>query len=88
MSHQKLWIAPGFVLTISFAVLGGAGVKVLRHAPPIPSQAAVAGGGLLFGVREVGTIRGHGSYVAPDGSAGYEPNPAPQPVPDDAVLAR
>ncbi len=29
MGYKKLWIALGLVLTISFAVLGGVGFKVL-----------------------------------------------------------
>jgi nitric oxide reductase large subunit len=38
MSNKKLWIALAFVLVISFAVLGGVGLKVLRDAPPIPES--------------------------------------------------
>ena len=30
MSYRKLWIALGLVLAISFAVLGGVGIKVLN----------------------------------------------------------
>ena len=33
MSYRKLWIALGLVLVISFAVLGGVGIKVLKSAP-------------------------------------------------------
>jgi nitric oxide reductase subunit B len=48
MSYKKLWIALTFVLVISFAVLGGAGVKILRSAPPIPeSPGAAVGRGIL-----------------------------------------
>jgi nitric oxide reductase large subunit len=35
MAYKELWIALGFVLDISFAVLGGVGVKVLTSAAPI-----------------------------------------------------
>src|SRR5215472_13748227 len=86
MSYRRLWIALGLVLVISFAVLGGVGVKVLNDAPPIPSQVITTDGRALFdgntiqdgqgtwqsiGGQEVGTIWGHGSYVAPDWTADW-----------------
>ena len=86
MSYKKLWIALGLVLVISFAVLGGVGVKILNNAPPIPAQVVASDGTVLFtgnsiqngqnnwqsiGGQEVGTIWGHGSYVAPDWSADW-----------------
>src|SRR5438105_410658 len=86
MSYRKLWIALGLVLTISFAVLGGVGIKVLKSAPPIPSEVVTSDGRVLFtgdaiqdgqnvwqsiGGQEVGTVWGHGSYVAPDWSADW-----------------
>lgn len=86
MSYRKLWIALGLVLVISFAVLGGVGIKVLKSAPPIPSQVVTTDGRVLFdgnaihdgqgawqsiGGQEVGTIWGHGAYIAPDWSADW-----------------
>ncbi len=86
MSYRKLWIALGLVLVISFAVLGGVGVKVLNNAPPIPSRVVASDGHVLFsgteiqdgqgawqsiGGQEVGTIWGHGSYIAPDWTADW-----------------
>jgi nitric oxide reductase subunit B len=86
MTYKKLWIALGLVLTVSFAVLGGVGVKVLHNAPPIPTQVMTADGRVLFdgeairdgqnawqsiGGQEVGAIWGHGSYVAPDWTADW-----------------
>src|SRR5215468_5341310 len=86
MSYKRLWIALGLVLVISFAVLGGVGVKVMSNAPPIPSQVVATDGRVLFdgttvqdgqgtwqsiGGQEVGTIWGHGSYVAPDWTADW-----------------
>jgi nitric oxide reductase subunit B len=86
MQYKNLWIALGIVLVISFAVLGGVGVKVLRSAPPIPSGVVTSEGKLLFrgddirdgqnvwqsiGGQEVGTVWGHGSYIAPDWSADW-----------------
>ena len=86
MNYKRLWIALGFVLVISFAVLGGVGIKVLKSAPPIPSEVLTSDGRVLFdgatiqdgqnawqsiGGQEVGTIWGHGSYVAPDWTADW-----------------
>ncbi|HET6178019.1 MAG TPA: nitric-oxide reductase large subunit [Candidatus Sulfotelmatobacter sp.] len=86
MSYKKLWIALGLVLTLSFAVLGGVGIKVLKSAPPIPSQVVSSDGQVLFdgsavldgqgvwqsiGGQEVGTVWGHGAYVAPDWTADW-----------------
>ena len=86
MPYRKLWIALSLVLLISFAVLGGVGYKVLSNAPPIPAQVASSDGRALFsgddirdgqnawqsiGGQEVGTVWGHGSYVAPDWSADW-----------------
>jgi nitric oxide reductase subunit B len=86
MNYKRLWIALGLVLAISFAVLGGVGVKVLNSAPPIPAQVVTTDGRVLFsggeiqdgqgvwqsiGGQETGTIWGHGSYVAPDWTADW-----------------
>ena len=86
MPYKKLWIALGLVMVISFAVLGSVGVKILHNAPPIPAQVVTPDGKVLFtgntiqngqndwqsiGGQEVGTIWGHGSYVAPDWSADW-----------------
>ena len=86
MSYKRLWIALALVLVISFAVLGGVGVRVLNSAPPIPAQVVTTNGQILFtgedirdgqnvwqsiGGQEVGTIWGHGSYVAPDWTADW-----------------
>ncbi len=86
MQFKKLWIALGIVLVASFAVLGGVGYKGIENAPPIPSKVVTASGQVLFtgtdikdgqnvwqsiGGQEVGSIWGHGSYVAPDWTADY-----------------
>ncbi len=86
MSYKKLWIVLGIVLLASFAVLGGVGYKAIRNGPPIPAQVATTDGRVLFsgetirdgqnvwqtmGGQEVGTIWGHGAYVAPDWSADW-----------------
>ena len=86
MQYKKLWIALGVVMLVSFAVLGGVGYKAINNGPPIPSKVVTADGQVLFtgetirngqnvwqstGGQEIGTIWGHGAYVAPDWSADY-----------------
>src|SRR3954471_20820265 len=84
--YRRLWIALAVVIIASFAVLGGVGYKALDGAPPIPSAVVATDGSVLFdgtsiqdgqnawqsiGGQEIGTIWGHGSYVAPDWTADY-----------------
>src|SRR5438874_10506624 len=38
MRYRKHWIALGTVVAVSFAVLGGQGVKLAHHLPPIPGH--------------------------------------------------
>src|SRR5690349_9094979 len=86
MQYRKLWIAFGMVMLIGFTVLGIVGYKAINNAPPIPSKVVTADGRVLFtgetirngqnvwqstGGQEIGTIWGHGAYVAPDWSADY-----------------
>lgn len=86
MQYKKLWIALGLIMLVSFAVLGGVGYKAINNAPPIPGRVVTTDGRLLFtgetirdgqnvwqstGGQEIGTIWGHGAYVAPDWSADY-----------------
>ena len=86
MTTKKLWIAFAAVIVISFSVLGYYGREIYRKAPPIPAQVVTTEGIILFtgqdikdgqniwqsiGGQEVGTIWGHGSYVAPDWSADW-----------------
>lgn len=86
MQYKKLWIAFGLVMLISFAVLGGVGYEAISNGPPIPSKVVTADGRVLFtgetirngqnvwqstGGQEIGTIWGHGAYVAPDWSADF-----------------
>ena len=85
MSYKRYWVALAIVILASFAVLGGVGRKMISQAPPIP-DVYTAGGQLLFtgssitdgqgvwqsiGGQEVGTIWGHGAYIAPDWSADW-----------------
>jgi nitric oxide reductase subunit B len=64
----------------------GVGYKSIQNAPPIPKQGLTTDGTLLFtgsnipdgqnawqsiGGQEIGTVWGHGAYLAPDWSADY-----------------
>jgi len=85
MNYKRYWLALAVVILGSFAVLGTVGRKMISQAPPIPDVYA-ADGQLLFtgstitdgqgvwqsiGGQEIGTIWGHGAYVAPDWSADW-----------------
>ncbi|UOF01523.1 nitric-oxide reductase large subunit [Bdellovibrio reynosensis] len=86
MSHKKLWTIFAIVVIASFAVLGYYGREIYREAPPIPQQVITTDGTVLFtgqhikdgmnvwqstGGQELGSIWGHGAYVAPDWSADW-----------------
>jgi nitric oxide reductase subunit B len=81
-----LWVALAIVIAGSFAVLGGVGYHAIQNAPPIPGQVINSDGNVLFdraaiqqgqgvwqslGGQEVGSIFGHGAYVAPDWTADW-----------------
>src|SRR5664280_1198178 len=85
MSYKRYWLALAAVMIGSFAVLGGVGRKMISAAPPLP-DVYTADGQLLFtgssitdgqgvwqsiGGQEIGTVWGHGAYVAPDWSADW-----------------
>ena len=85
MSYKRYWIVLATVLVGSFAVLGGVGRKMISEAPPLP-DVYTASGQLLFtgsqitdgqgvwqsiGGQEIGTVWGHGAYVAPDWTADW-----------------
>src|SRR3989440_1822523 len=84
--YKRLWIALSVVIVVSFAVLGGFGYKAISNAPPIPREVVTRDGRLLFGGdtiqdgqgvwqsiggQEIGSIWGHGAYVAPDWTADW-----------------
>ena len=86
MNVKRLWIGFVAVILISFSVLLFFGRQIYREKPPIPSEVITTNGTVLFtgqdikdgqniwqsiGGQEVGTIWGHGSYVAPDWSADW-----------------
>lgn len=84
--YRKLWLAFTVVVLGSFLVLGYYGREIYRQAPPIPDQVVDAQGKVIFtgqdirdgqnvwqsmGGQNVGTVWGHGAYVAPDWSADW-----------------
>ncbi len=86
MRNVRLWIALTVVILGSFAVLGYYGRELYHQAPPIPQRVVTSDGQVVFtgqdirdgqnvwqsmGGQEVGTIWGHGAYVAPDWSADW-----------------
>jgi nitric oxide reductase subunit B len=85
MSYKRYWWALSIVILASFAVLGVVGRKMISQAPPLPNV-YTTDGQLLFagstitdgqgvwqsiGGQEIGTVWGHGAYVAPDWSADW-----------------
>src|SRR3954468_1367317 len=86
MRHAKLWVSLFAVIFCSFGVLGYYGKEIYYQAPPIPGAVVTSNGKILFtgndirdgqnvwqsiGGQEVGSIWGHGAYVAPDWSADW-----------------
>jgi len=86
MNYKRLWMALAAVIVGSFAVLGYYGVEIYREAPPLPTAVVTTGDEVVFtgeairegqnvwqstGGQELGTVWGHGSYVAPDWSADW-----------------
>jgi nitric oxide reductase subunit B len=83
---KKYWIAFVCVVLFSFGVLGFTGVRIYQTAPPIPERVVTTAGREVIGAGEIaagqnvwqaaggmemGSIWGHGSYVAPDWTADY-----------------
>lgn len=83
---RKLWTWLAIICALSFAVLGWVGAEIYLTAPPIPKHITSVDGNELFGEgqidrgqqawlsaggQQLGTVWGHGSYVAPDWSADW-----------------
>lgn len=83
---KKYWIGFSSVIIISFGVLGWIGTRIYQQAPPVADAVistdgtvVIASGDIAAGQNvwqamggmEVGSIWGHGSYVAPDWSADW-----------------
>jgi nitric oxide reductase subunit B len=86
MRHRILWIVLISVVVGSFTILGYQGSEVYRLAPPVPERVVTESGRVLYtgeqikdgqnvwqsiGGQQVGSIWGHGAYVAPDWSADW-----------------
>jgi nitric oxide reductase subunit B len=85
-STRKLWTWLGVICVLSFAALGWVGTEIYVKAPPIPHQVVSTSGEVLYtadqvkhgqqawlsaGGQQIGSVWGHGSYLAPDWSADW-----------------
>ena len=83
---RRLWLAFAVVLLFSFSILGWVGTRIYQEAPPLPDRVVTTDGRVVIqsgeigkgqnvwqamGGMEVGSIWGHGSYVAPDWTADW-----------------
>ena len=83
---KRLWFMLTGVMAVSFAVLGWIGTRIYQEMPPIPDRVVTTDGKTVIesgaiaegqnvwqtmGGMEVGSIWGHGSYVAPDWTADW-----------------
>jgi nitric oxide reductase subunit B len=83
---RKLWTWLAIICVLSFSVLGWVGTEIYLKAPPIPQQVKGENGDVLFssgqiqrgqqawlaaGGQQLGSVWGHGSYLAPDWSADW-----------------
>jgi nitric oxide reductase subunit B len=83
-STRKLWIGLGILLATTFAVLLAIGGEIYRKAPPLPDRVVDENGAVIYtgadiqlgrqvwqsiGGMQLGSIWGHGGYVAPDWTA-------------------
>src|SRR5262245_31415365 len=85
-SNRRLWAGLAALLVVSFTVLLWVGSEIHRVMPPIPGAVVTPSGEILYtradiergrqvwqsiGGQQLGSIWGHGSYVAPDWSADW-----------------
>lgn len=86
MNVKRLWYGLSAVIILSFAVLLFYGREIYLKAPPIPQKVMSEEGKILFthddiqqgkqiwqsiGGQEIGSVWGHGAYVAPDWTADW-----------------
>ena len=84
--QRRLWTILGLMLLGSFAVLLWLGREIYRTMPPVPLAYATPTGQVLYtkadietgrqvwqsiGGQQLGSIWGHGGYVAPDWTADW-----------------
>lgn len=85
-STSRLWRWLALIFVLSFGALGFIGYQIYLDAPPIPKSVVTADGDVVFtgeqiragqqawlssGGQQMGTVWGHGAYVAPDWSADW-----------------
>jgi nitric oxide reductase subunit B len=85
-TQRKLWIGLSLLLAVSFSVLLWVGSEIHRVMPPIPTAVVTPDGETILtradiergrqvwqsiGGQQLGSIWGHGSYVAPDWTADW-----------------
>jgi nitric oxide reductase subunit B len=85
-NYKRLWIALSLVILVSLGVLSYYGWELYQVAPPVPKRVVGPNGQVVFsesqikdgqnvwqsiGGQEVGSVWGHGAYVAPDWSADW-----------------
>src|SRR5215475_12941974 len=85
-SMKRFWVVLALVVTFGFTVLGWVGSRIYQDRPPIPERLVTSDGQVVapegsirrgqavwqtLGGMEVGSIWGHGSYVAPDWTADW-----------------
>jgi len=85
-ASRRLWIGLGALLAVSFSILLWVGGEIQQQAPPLPARLVSADGSTLYtradietgrqvwqsiGGQQLGSIWGHGAYVAPDWSADW-----------------
>lgn len=86
MNYRKLWTSLIVVIVASFAVLIYYGRDLYHKMPPLPERVVAEDGSVLFtkqeildgqnvwqsaGGQQMGSVWGHGAYVAPDWSADW-----------------
>ena len=86
MRYKARWLTLAAVVLASFVILISQGLKLHRDLPPIPARVVDASGALVtdgaaiqrgqnvwqsLGGQEIGSIWGHGAYVAPDWTADW-----------------
>jgi nitric oxide reductase subunit B len=84
--NKKLWAWLAGIFIVSFGILGLIGREIYVQAPPVPERVVTTGGQQLFtkadiqtgrevwqtlGGMELGSVWGHGGYVAPDWGADW-----------------
>jgi nitric oxide reductase subunit B len=86
VNTRKLWIWLGAIFVVSFTILGLIGREIYVQAPPVPAQVVTASGAAVYdrddiqsgrevwqtlGGMQLGSVWGHGGYVAPDWGADW-----------------